>query len=210
MRAVRLYGVGDLRVEEVPRPAAPSGSDVLLKVLAAGICGSDLHNFRTGQWISRAPSTPGHELAGEVLAVGTSVAGFAPGDRVVADSRFWCGACPACVSGRAEPLRKARLCRRGLRRRFRRGGDPARKAAPQDRPDARSGHRGDGGAARRGAACGQPAGSRRQARRCSCSAAGRSADCAPSSWRAEAIASCWWSGTRRGWSASRRSAAGLR
>jgi (R,R)-butanediol dehydrogenase/meso-butanediol dehydrogenase/diacetyl reductase len=99
MRAVRLYGVGDLRVEDVPPPEAPAGDGVLLKVLAAGICGSDLHNFRTGQWISRTPSIPGHELAGEVLAVGPAVTKLAPGDRVVADSRFWCGACPACRRG---------------------------------------------------------------------------------------------------------------
>jgi (R,R)-butanediol dehydrogenase/meso-butanediol dehydrogenase/diacetyl reductase len=99
MRSVRLYGVGDLRVENVPPPDSPTSDGVLLKTLAAGICGSDLHNFRTGQWISRTPSIPGHELAGEVLAVGPAVTGLAPGDRVVADSRFWCGICPACLRG---------------------------------------------------------------------------------------------------------------
>lgn len=99
MRVARLYGIGDLRVEAVPEPTTPTGSDVLIKVLAAGICGSDLHNFKTGQWLSRTPSTPGHELAGEVIAVGPDVRKFKPGDRVVADSRVACGNCPACRRG---------------------------------------------------------------------------------------------------------------
>ena len=99
MRAARLYGVGDLRIETIPEPASPTGADVLIKVLAAGICGSDLHNFKTGQWLSRVPSTPGHELVGEILAVGTEVRKLKTGDHVVADSRVACGMCPACRRG---------------------------------------------------------------------------------------------------------------
>lgn len=106
MRAVRLYGPGDLRVEDVPAPGAPAAGWVRLKVAAVGICGSDLHNYRTGQWITRAPSTPGHELAGEIVALGPAVDGLALGDRVVADSRFSCGDCAAC---RAE---RPNLCER--------------------------------------------------------------------------------------------------
>ncbi|PZF76169.1 dehydrogenase [Aestuariivirga litoralis] len=99
MKAVRLHAKGDLRVEEIAAPAAPLPGCVNLAVTAAGICGSDLHNFRTGQWISRSPSVPGHELIGRVTALGAGVADLAPGDRVVADSRFWCGDCPACRAG---------------------------------------------------------------------------------------------------------------
>lgn len=100
MRAVRLHGVGDLRVEEVPPPAPPGAGEVRLRVLAAGICGSDLHNYRTGQWISLLPVTPGHEFAAEVVEVGPGVAGLEPGDRVVADSRAPCGRCFQCQGGR--------------------------------------------------------------------------------------------------------------
>ncbi|MBS7544472.1 zinc-dependent alcohol dehydrogenase [Ancylobacter oerskovii] len=100
MKAVRLHGAGDLRVEDVPSPGALAPGWVRLKVSAAGICGSDLHNFRTGQWISRAPSIAGHELAGVVTEIGVGVTGFATGDTVVADSRFWCGECTACRNGR--------------------------------------------------------------------------------------------------------------
>ncbi|BDA85165.1 dehydrogenase [Aureimonas sp. SA4125] len=102
MRAARLHAACDIRAEEIPAPPAPGPGEVLLAVEAAGICGSDLHNFRTGQWISRAPSVAGHELAGRVIAVGTGVENFAPGDRVVADSRVWCGACGPCRSGRQQ------------------------------------------------------------------------------------------------------------
>lgn len=99
MKAVRLHAVRDLRFEEIDAPPSPGPSEVLLDVEAAGICGSDLHNFSTGQWISRAPSTAGHEFSGRVAAVGEGVTAFRPGDAVVADSRFWCGTCTSCLAG---------------------------------------------------------------------------------------------------------------
>jgi (R,R)-butanediol dehydrogenase/meso-butanediol dehydrogenase/diacetyl reductase len=99
MKAVRLHDKGDLRVEDVPAPGAPPPGSVTLAVRAAGICGSDLHNYRTGQWISRRPSTAGHEFCGRVTAVGEGVEGLAPGDLVAADSRVRCGRCPACRDG---------------------------------------------------------------------------------------------------------------
>jgi len=100
MKAVRLYAAKDLRVENIDPPAALEPGWVRLKVAAAGICGSDLHNFSTGQWISRSPSVAGHEFAGVVTEIGAGVSGFKPGDTVIADSRYWCGECPACASGR--------------------------------------------------------------------------------------------------------------
>jgi (R,R)-butanediol dehydrogenase/meso-butanediol dehydrogenase/diacetyl reductase len=100
MRAVRLYGPLDLRVEDVDAPASPPPGFVNLKVRAAGICGSDLHNYKTGQWISRSPSTVGHEFCGTVIAIGEGVTEFKIGDHVVADSRVSCGSCPACRDGR--------------------------------------------------------------------------------------------------------------
>jgi len=99
MRAVRLHGIGDLRVEEVSPPRPPQAGEVRLRVLAAGICGSDLHNYRTGQWMSRLPVTPGHEFAAEILEVGPGVDGLRAGDRVVADSRAPCGCCFQCRGG---------------------------------------------------------------------------------------------------------------
>lgn len=99
MRAVRLYDPGDLRVEDIDAPPPPPPGYVNLKVRAAGICGSDLHNYRTGQWISRRPSVAGHEFCGTVIETGDGVADFRPGDTVVSDSRVWCGACRQCKNG---------------------------------------------------------------------------------------------------------------
>lgn len=99
MKAVRLHAVQDLRFETIDPPGAPPPGTVLVDVEAAGICGSDLHNFSTGQWISRSPSVAGHEFCGRIAAVGEGVTGFVPGDAVVADSRFWCGTCRYCRAG---------------------------------------------------------------------------------------------------------------
>lgn len=99
MRAVRLYAAADLRFEEIDGPSEPRANEVRLRVAAAGICGSDLHNYRTGQWISRAPSVAGHEFAGIVEAVGERVPQNLVGRTVAADSRFWCGDCDNCQAG---------------------------------------------------------------------------------------------------------------
>ena len=96
MKSVRLYGVKDLRVEDVALPASPNEGEVTLKVSFAGICGSDLHNFRTGEWITRAPSVAGHEFAGTITAIGEGVNHVAVGDRVIVDSRHICGTCRNC------------------------------------------------------------------------------------------------------------------
>lgn len=102
MKAVRLYAAGDLRVEDIDPPGPPEADWVTLRITAAGICGSDLHNYRTGHWISRSPSVAGHEFAGVVTDLGGGVSNLAIGDTVVADSRYWCGECAACLSGRTN------------------------------------------------------------------------------------------------------------
>jgi (R,R)-butanediol dehydrogenase/meso-butanediol dehydrogenase/diacetyl reductase len=106
MRAARLHAAGDLRIEDVPEPGPVGPDEVLLRVLAAGICGSDVHNFRTGQWLSGSPRVAGHEFSASVVETGTAVAGLSPGDMVVADSRYWCGRCDACLAGRRNVCRR--------------------------------------------------------------------------------------------------------
>ncbi|SHF66817.1 (R,R)-butanediol dehydrogenase / meso-butanediol dehydrogenase / diacetyl reductase [Kaistia soli DSM 19436] len=100
MKAVRLHSIRTLSVEAVGPPPPPRAGEAHLKVLAAGICGSDIHNYLTGRWLSGPPHIAGHELTGEVLALGEGVATLAIGDRVAVDSRFYCGTCDHCRAGR--------------------------------------------------------------------------------------------------------------
>lgn len=100
MESVRLYAAGDIRFESIAKAAEPAAHEVRLRVAYAGLCGSDIHNFKTGQWISRSPSVAGHELSGWIDAVGPQVGGFAVGDAVAVDSRVYCGSCANCKDGR--------------------------------------------------------------------------------------------------------------
>lgn len=86
MKALRFYGMGDIKLEDIPLPGHVPDGYVRLKVLAAGVCGSDIHNLKTGQWISKIPVTPGHEFCARITEIGSSVVGFSVGDRVVE----WC------------------------------------------------------------------------------------------------------------------------
>ena len=84
MKAVRLHGPGDLRLDEIEEPR-PGAADVVVRVAACGICGSDLSYLRTGG-VSAPVVEPiglGHELSGTVAAVGRDVRGLAPGTRVI-------------------------------------------------------------------------------------------------------------------------------
>ncbi|HMJ55546.1 MAG TPA: zinc-binding dehydrogenase [Polyangiaceae bacterium] len=84
MKVAVLYGPDDLRLDDAQRPLAGPG-DVVVKVAAAGICGTDLHYRSIGMRFDR-PMPLGHEFAGEVVEVGPKVKSFAKGDRVAYDS----------------------------------------------------------------------------------------------------------------------------
>ncbi|MGE0387531.1 MAG: zinc-binding dehydrogenase [Gammaproteobacteria bacterium] len=86
MKQIRLYGPDDLRLDEMPDPA-PGPADVVVKVAAFGICGSDLHFKKRGGVAGpvKAPCGIGHEFVGTIHAVGGEVRGIAPGARVVVD-----------------------------------------------------------------------------------------------------------------------------
>jgi len=101
MLAVRYHGIGDVRVEEVPRPVCGRG-EVLVKVVYAGICGSDLHIYRKGMFVVNIPEIMGHEFVGVVSEVGADVTGFAPGETVVGDPRVTCGSCTFCRQGKGN------------------------------------------------------------------------------------------------------------
>lgn len=100
MRAARLYGEGDLRVEQVDMPVLSADDEVMIRIHACGICPSDIRAYTGLRPPSRAaPYTPGHEWAGEVVAIGDAVEAFAVGDRVVPSWRVMCGRCYYCIRG---------------------------------------------------------------------------------------------------------------
>lgn len=100
MLAVVYHGPNDLRVEDVPAPKINAG-ELLIKVLSASICGTDIRIFH-GQHRLYPQGTvriPGHEVAGTIAEIGDGLSGFQIGDRVFIAPNTGCGHCPQCVSG---------------------------------------------------------------------------------------------------------------
>src|ERR1700722_18437730 len=92
-----------VEIVDVPVPK-PGAEELLVKVAACGICGSDLHislwELGGERAVPSMPAVIGHEPAGEVVEVGKCVTGFKVGDHVALDPFGPCGRCPACTSGR--------------------------------------------------------------------------------------------------------------
>jgi (R,R)-butanediol dehydrogenase/meso-butanediol dehydrogenase/diacetyl reductase len=101
MRASRLHGVEDVRLDEVP-DVAPGDGEVRLKVAHNGICGSDLHMYFRGQLARGEPIVLGHEFSGVVDRVGAGVTGIGPGTPVAVWPFFRCGECERCRRGLAH------------------------------------------------------------------------------------------------------------
>jgi 2-desacetyl-2-hydroxyethyl bacteriochlorophyllide A dehydrogenase len=91
-------GVEILEIEDVPRPE-PGPEDVVVKVHACGICGSDLHSYLHGSFVEPG-QVMGHEFAGEVVEAGDAVSGLSVGDRVTALPIVPCMQCARCLEGR--------------------------------------------------------------------------------------------------------------
>lgn len=105
MRAVVQHGPRDLRLEEIPLPPLGAG-DVMVRVLANGICGSDLHFWKHG--LFRGPIVLGHEMAGEIVATGDATAGLVPGTIGAVHGGAPCQHCARCLAGLAH------FCEEGL------------------------------------------------------------------------------------------------
>jgi L-iditol 2-dehydrogenase len=101
MRAARLYAPRIIRVDDLPAPE-PGRGEVLVRVNAVGLCGSDVHYFCDGHIGESVPSAPlvlGHEFAGTVQAIGPTVEGLREGQSVAVDPAIPCGACELCIEG---------------------------------------------------------------------------------------------------------------
>jgi 2-desacetyl-2-hydroxyethyl bacteriochlorophyllide A dehydrogenase len=114
MIAFKRFANNDVRKVEVER-ATPGEGEVLVKVLAAGVCGTDLHIYTHGDWIGKSPNpevTMGHEFVGEVVEVGPGVefeqkypevsSHIGVGSRVVAEPHIPCGKCYWCLRGESN------------------------------------------------------------------------------------------------------------
>jgi L-idonate 5-dehydrogenase len=98
----KVFAAKDLRIIDTTTPT-PGAGEVLIKLGAAGICGSDMHYYlhgRVGNFMIREPLTPGHEASGFVAAVGAGVTKVKAGDRIAVNPSSPCGKCPACREGR--------------------------------------------------------------------------------------------------------------
>ena len=104
MLAARIHAKEDLRLDAFDTPT-PGPGEVLLKLGAGGICGSDLHYYfegRNGNFIVREPLIPGHEASAVVEAVGPGVTRVKKGDRVAVSPSHACGRCEGCREGREQ------------------------------------------------------------------------------------------------------------
>jgi L-iditol 2-dehydrogenase len=102
MKAAFLLKPETIAIREIPRPL-PGVGEVLIRVRAVGICGSDMHLYDTGRIgpvVLQGPHIPGHEMSGEIAALGDGVIGLEVGQRVVLEPGLACGHCRVCRSGR--------------------------------------------------------------------------------------------------------------
>lgn len=105
MKAVVLTGIRQMEMQNVPNPKLTKDTDVLLKVAAVGVCGSDIHYYtegRIGDQVVRYPFTVGHECTAIVEKIGSGVTRVKSGDHVVVDPAVVCGNCPQCLVGRSH------------------------------------------------------------------------------------------------------------
>ena len=111
MLTCRIHAKEDLRIEDSELPEAGPGQ-VLIRLGAGGICGSDLHYYyegRNGSFVVREPLIPGHEASGVVAKVGAGVTRVKPGDKIAVSPSHACGQCDYCREGREQLCRNMRF-----------------------------------------------------------------------------------------------------
>ncbi len=98
MKSATIERPGSVRIHDLPDPQ-PGPNEVVVRVMASGICGTDVHIYR-GEYLGDYPIVPGHEFSGVVEAVGNEVTRLKPGDRVAVEPNISCDSCTACRNNR--------------------------------------------------------------------------------------------------------------
>jgi threonine 3-dehydrogenase len=111
MAVVKAAAGPGAQIREVPVPVCGAG-ELLLRVLRAGVCGTDLHIYEWDRWSQsrlKPPVTLGHEFVGEVVECGAGVTNFRPGEHVSCESHVICGTCLACRNGQGHVCENTRI-----------------------------------------------------------------------------------------------------
>ncbi len=112
MKSAVLTGLRKMKLVERPVPRLISRTDVLVRMKAIGVCGSDVHYYLTGRigsQVVKYPFAVGHECSGIVESVGSSVKSLKPGDLVAIEPAINCGSCDQCRVGRPHTCRKIKF-----------------------------------------------------------------------------------------------------
>ncbi|HUS47421.1 MAG TPA: alcohol dehydrogenase catalytic domain-containing protein [Phycisphaerae bacterium] len=112
MKVAYLTGIRQVEIREAPQPAIERGGEVLLKIDTVGVCGSDMHYFRTGRigdQVVEFPFIVGHECSATVAKVAPGVKRVKVGDRVAVDPLVSCGRCDQCRAGREHTCRNQKF-----------------------------------------------------------------------------------------------------
>jgi L-iditol 2-dehydrogenase len=108
VKALLLTAPSKLEFVDFPAPV-PADEEVLLRIRACGICGSDIHGWDGSTGRRRPPLVMGHEASGEIIAVGPKVQRWRAGDRVTFDSTIYCGNCGPCRAGQVNLCENRRV-----------------------------------------------------------------------------------------------------
>ncbi len=101
MKAALMYGPNDIRVEEIEKPTCPKGG-LILKIMAVGLCGSDIRNLTSDSRKGSYPFVYGHEIVGVVDEIDPAVSKYKVGDRLFLFPGTYCMKCDDCISGHSE------------------------------------------------------------------------------------------------------------
>jgi len=108
MKAMVLTGLNQLEMKEIPDPVLTSDNDVIIRMGAVGVCGSDIHYYTEGsigKQVVNYPFRVGHEGSGTIEKIGRNVNHVKPGDRVAIDPAISCWQCDQCLGGRPHTCR---------------------------------------------------------------------------------------------------------